>query len=188
MGWTGGKLPHGTSFSAKAALEFEFPESDLVSRVVACSRLGNVVYAAVRGSAVGEGVWGLVLLCEREDGMLWTKPIDETMGPSEAHCPAKILDLLSPTTNEHALDWRKACRENLLKKAMQVKISAGTTICFAQPLMFRDDVARDTFTRLDDKKNLWRAEDGTRVRLAPRKDWGEFRIVPTFADDRAGVI
>lgn len=40
------------------------------------------------------------------------KDMDETCGPFYNDCPKGILDLLSPTENENALAWRKACREN----------------------------------------------------------------------------
>ena len=41
------------------------------------------------------------------------KDMDETCGPWQDRCPKSILDLLSPTDNEFALDWRKRCRERL---------------------------------------------------------------------------
>lgn len=44
------------------------------------------------------------------------KDMDETMGPYEYNCPKGILDLLTPTDNEYANDWRKRCYENLKKK------------------------------------------------------------------------
>lgn len=39
------------------------------------------------------------------------KDMDETCGPCECKCPKSILDLLSPTDNEYAKEWRKACYE-----------------------------------------------------------------------------
>ena len=37
--------------------------------------------------------------------------MDETMGPCECKCPKSILDLLTPTENECAKDWRRRCYE-----------------------------------------------------------------------------
>lgn len=44
------------------------------------------------------------------------KDMDETMGPGYYDCPKSILNLLSPTDNECALEWRKNCIENAEKK------------------------------------------------------------------------
>ena len=45
-------------------------------------------------------VFGLVLLTERADGVLYTKPVSEDMGPAEDQCPARILDLLSAPSSD----------------------------------------------------------------------------------------
>ena len=39
------------------------------------------------------------------------KDMCESMGPYECDCPKNILDLLSPTDNECANEWRKVCYE-----------------------------------------------------------------------------
>ena len=44
------------------------------------------------------------------------KDMDESMGPYCYDCPKSILDLLSPTDNEYANQWRQACYENIDKK------------------------------------------------------------------------
>lgn len=44
------------------------------------------------------------------------KDMDETMGPYQYNCPKSILDLLSPTDNEYAIEWRKRCHEVLEEK------------------------------------------------------------------------
>lgn len=56
-------------------------------------------------------IFGAVFLTEISGGWGY-KDIDETMGPVESHAPAAILDLLSPTTDQWALDWRERCRKN----------------------------------------------------------------------------
>jgi hypothetical protein len=38
----------------------------------------------------------------------------EHMGPFEDGCPERILTLLTPTDDEHALDWRRASRRTSL--------------------------------------------------------------------------
>src|SRR3546814_16727894 len=54
------------------------------------------------------------------------KDMSENMGPCEADCPAAILELLSPTDHEYALDWRARCRANLVLRAR--KLSDGDRI------------------------------------------------------------
>jgi len=38
------------------------------------------------------------------------KDMSENCGPQQDDCPIAILDLLSPTDNKYALDWRTICR------------------------------------------------------------------------------
>jgi hypothetical protein len=111
MGWTAGHLQG--PFTARAAIEFDLG-AEFAARVIGTTRFGQVIYAAVRSSD-GQEVFGLVLLAERRDGVLYTKPISEDMGPAEDHCPARILDQLTEPTNQHAREWRQRCRQWLAK-------------------------------------------------------------------------
>jgi hypothetical protein len=40
-------------------------------------------------------------------------PCPETEGPYADFCPERILDMLSPTDNPIAMDWRHRCRDRL---------------------------------------------------------------------------
>ncbi len=71
MGWTAGQLEG--PFTARAAIEFDLG-SDFTARVIDAVRYGKVVYAAVRAHK-GDEIFGLVLLTEREKGVLYTKPV-----------------------------------------------------------------------------------------------------------------
>lgn len=82
---------------------------------------------------------------DREGYIFGYKGMDEGMGPCEAACPAAVLDLLTPTENEHALDWRARCRSALAKRAAKPRLLNGLTIVFAQPIAFADG---RTFERL----------------------------------------
>lgn len=44
------------------------------------------------------------------------KDMSEDMGPYECDCPKSILDLLTPTDNKNANEWRKACYERHANK------------------------------------------------------------------------
>jgi hypothetical protein len=128
MGWTAGALSQ--PFTALAAIEFDLG-ADFARRVITTARYGRVIYAAVR-SADNKEIWGLVLLAERREGMLYTKPVSEDMGPVEDHCPARILDLLTAPSNEHARRWRERCRTHLAKPRPR----PGQTVVFAKRLRF----------------------------------------------------
>jgi hypothetical protein len=109
MGWTAGRLH--APFSTRAALEFDLG-AEQAARVIDAVRRGRTIYAAVR-SVDHQEVFGLVLLTERRDGMLYTKPMTEDMGPSEDCCPDRILNQLTEPSNKNALGWRRRCRARL---------------------------------------------------------------------------
>ena len=131
MGWTAGYL--NAPFTAHSAIAFDFGE-DLAARVLDTARYGTVIYAAVRSADSQEEVFGLVLLAERRNGVLFTKPIGEDMGPAENGCPARILDLLSEPSNEAARQWRARCRARLARPRPR----KGQTVVFSEPLCFLD--------------------------------------------------
>lgn len=80
--------------------------------------------------------------------MFGYKDMDEQMGPCEAACPAAILDLLTPTENAHATEWRARCRAAIAARAVQCarpKPRPGQTIIFDTPLSFGDGIDRSRF-------------------------------------------
>ena len=92
-------------------------------RVLKSTMVGTVYYAAVERTFMDGReriVFGLVCLTcgkDRRHGTLWGyKDMDETMGPYCHDCPPSILDLLTPTGDEYAIEWRRKCRENAAKK------------------------------------------------------------------------
>lgn len=102
MGWTGTYRAKGTT--DKEFFEQEFPSAE----VVASGRNGSTVYLAARNRADESGaVFGLVILTQVNrdpDYNFYYKDMDETMGPNEAKAPEKVLDALTPTTSEYAID------------------------------------------------------------------------------------
>ena len=83
------------------------------------SMVGSTYYAAVRSLKTGD-VFALVCLTstnKRDYYNFGYKAMDETSGPYKYSCPTKILKLLTPTNNETANEWRKACWEYHEKKA-----------------------------------------------------------------------
>ena len=138
MGWTAGHLEG--PFSARAAIEFDLG-AEFANRVIDAVRYGRFVYAAVR-SKDEQQAFGLVLLAERHDGLLYTKPISDDMGPAEDRCPERILDLLTEPSNDHARQWRERCRARLAKPLPR----KGQTVTFAKTISFTNGEAHGTFT------------------------------------------
>lgn len=59
------------------------------------------------------------------------------MGPCEANCPAAILDLLTATDHEHALDWRRRCQK-AVDQARRAVPREGDMIVFPHEIAFSD--------------------------------------------------
>ena len=89
-------------------------------------------------------VWAAVFLTRTEEGRYFHyKDQDETAGPCEDHCPKCILDLLSNTDHELALDWRKRCRKNIQKSNKLSKLDRlknGSVIRFPSILSFTNGI------------------------------------------------
>jgi hypothetical protein len=113
MGWKARHL--NVACTSKVAIDYGLGQ-ELASRVVGRARYGNTIYAAIR-SADGSEVFGLVMLIKRRNGILFTKPIIEDMGPAEDGCPSRILDLLTAPRTENARDWRRRCRSRIANAA-----------------------------------------------------------------------
>lgn len=131
-------------------------------KVVKSSMKGIVYYAAVttltkyigkdeNGKSMYESipedkqeVWAAVFLTRTEEGRyFYYKDQDETAGPCEDHCPKCILDLLSNTDHELALDWRKRCRKNIQKSNKLSKLDRlknGSVIRFHSILSFTNGI------------------------------------------------
>ena len=157
-------------------------------KVLKSSMKGTVYYAAVttltkyigkdeNGKSMYESipedkqeVWAAVFLTRTEEGRYFHyKDQDETAGPCEDHCPKCILDLLSDTDHELALDWRKRCRKNIQKSNKLSKLDRlknGSVIRFPSILSFTNgiDVGDEmTLTKINRK---WIYEKyGTRYSL-----------------------
>jgi hypothetical protein len=89
-------------------------------QLLECATVANVFYAAVRTVSDGQ-VWALVVLQRRgrvrgEAHNYARKELEETMGPSESRCPARVLDLLSPLPDcGHAETYCVHCGSRIYK-------------------------------------------------------------------------
>ncbi|MBR1436187.1 MAG: hypothetical protein IJ584_13880 [Bacteroidales bacterium] len=97
-------------------------------KVLKDALVGTTWYAAVQNKTTGE-VRALIVLIhiDRKDhcnfGVNWMNELD---GPYYYDCPKSILDLLTPTDNTLALEWRRKCRERLKMKETLKKAPYGT--------------------------------------------------------------
>lgn len=127
MGWTSYMATHYKNGKVDRKAEMDerwtqtesdgFPELNVLkSRMV-----GSVYYAAieVKRNGIRERVFGQVALTSTKwnDGMNFGyKDMDESMGSYCYDCPASVLNMLTGTDNEYALEWRRKCREKLEKR------------------------------------------------------------------------
>lgn len=114
--------------------------------VLKSAMVGSTYYAAVKKTKFATEtepeqsyVFGAVCLTSTNMKDYYNfayKDMDESCGPCHCDCPKGILDLLSPTDNEWANQWRKACYESLAKKRSTNgfnKLPVGTVIKVIMP-------------------------------------------------------
>jgi hypothetical protein len=94
-------------------------------------------------------VWAAVFMLkynpkDRDGYTFGYKDMDETCGPNIDNCPAKILDLLTPTTSEWANQWRARCRQRIERRQSN-KVISGDIIKFDHELGFGGYGSADTF-------------------------------------------
>ncbi|WP_337847823.1 hypothetical protein [Sphingomonas sp.] len=130
-----------------AQLTYEHDNDDGMTRglrVLASSCPGNRVYYAA-AQTLENGVAGAVfaMVClvrwnprSRDGHQFGYKDMSENMGPCEADCPAHILDLLTPTESQYALEWRQRCRANIAHRAR--KLVDGDRLRLPEPMTFTD--------------------------------------------------
>lgn len=138
----------GSHSGPRAYLDDQFTyTADSVRSTVLRSALVRMraYYAAVEQLRDGQlrEVFAIVCLVrynprDRDGYIFGYKDMDETMGPCEAECPVAILDLLTPTVNAHATQWRARCRAAAEIRATRPRLRNGWTLVFDEPLAFTD--------------------------------------------------
>lgn len=140
MGWTYVPKKYGQTIKDFFSEQFDSESG----KVIACYSKLNVAYIAYETKQ--KEVIAIVCLLHRKNGYFGYKDMDETMGPFSYDAPAKLLNILTPTTNEWALQWRMKCQENLKKRKNRKKFSVGDTVKFEKPIYFGNGNEEDTFT------------------------------------------
>ena len=135
MGWTSyhaGFYKNGTVDRKKEidkiytqAEDTGYPELNVLKSTM----IGSTYYAAieVKERGIMIKVFAAIVLTSvnMKDYFNFSyKDMDESAGPYRYDCPKGILDLLTETDNEYAINWRNKCRENIQKK--KEKLTKGT--------------------------------------------------------------
>jgi hypothetical protein len=146
MGWYGCERPRGTKDIDFFQKECGWEKEDSYCRILDAARNGSTVYLKVEVKHDNK-VERYALVCLTrwsQDFFNFTyKPIEESMGPCDYHCPLRILDGLTEPANEYAAEWRKNVREWHKKKKAPPKF--GNVIKFASPIRFTDGFEGDEF-------------------------------------------
>ena len=116
-------------------------------KVIECSKVGNIVYQAVKSLENGE-VFASVTITSFEQGEFFWKVITEDMGPVYYNCPQKILNNLSPTKNKYALSWRAKCENVAISK--RAKFTDGDILLFEEEISFPNGYKSDKFVLCKD--------------------------------------
>jgi hypothetical protein len=128
----------------------------------------NTLYAAIKYKETNE-VFAVVYLLRwspKSDYNFSYKDMDETVGPYECECPLRILNLLTPTTSEYALQWRERVRM-YHKKKDELK---NSIIRFTEMFEFTSGFKYNIFKKQGNKTfagylNNGKFEPITRVRI-----------------------
>jgi len=148
MGWTTTYKPKGEpalDFFNRAGVFTWSGDSPHTHKVLDSALVKfNTFYAAVEKihKETGERkVWAAVILIRhynKKNGKpYWDhnfgwKDMDESCGPNADECPERILKLLTPTTYEHAIDWRARCWANIEKRKARKNLTPGTTLKYGK--------------------------------------------------------
>lgn len=127
MGWTSiyvKELEYDAktkTYNRKAFLDKDYScETDEYKwEVLKSSMVGTTWYGACRrtNKKTGESiVYGETTLTAIDNMEFFYKEVSEDMGPYTIECPIGILNLLSPTDNSYAQQWRNKCRANAINK------------------------------------------------------------------------
>lgn len=152
MGWTYLEKQPEQSVREVMEQEFNWEDGTKKQRVLACAVTSpREAYLAIEQVKNGKReVFAVVCLLDYPRDSYFNfgyKAISEEMGPYYYNCPAKILNLLTPTANQTALEWRRRCQEFAEKKAKtSAVLRPGAVIVFEEPIHFTDGSVVKAFT------------------------------------------
>ncbi len=183
MGWTFNHRPKGESIFDFFSREFNYQTDRGIFHVIDCASNFTEAYLAVQsGPNEATTVSGVVCLLRYRNSDYYNfgyKDIGENCGPGVYDCPERILNLLSVTDNQNALEWRQRCQERILRRRSRPTISAGTVIEFSEPLTFKGGHEIRRFKCLNPRRLRFTEERGYETYILRRSTLANrpFRIV-----------
>lgn len=144
MGWTSTTLPYGKPIKEFFTQMFEWESDTHIYRILDSSLVHfSTWYAAMEitdKNTSEKEVIALVVLVHMQPKKYYNicyKEMTENEGPCERQCPKRILNLLTPTNEKYAIQWRKDCWERYNKKK-NPSLKKGHYILFKEALHFND--------------------------------------------------
>ena len=174
MGWTTTYKPKGETvleFFTRAGVFTWSDDNPHTYRILDSAVVKfNTFYAAIEQTHKETGerhVWAVVILVRHYPkdphyNFGW-KDMDESCGPYETNCPERILKLLTPTDNEYALGWRKACWANIEKRKARKNLPPGTVLRYGDR-----EYTINNKGRYPVKNRTWVIDDNGRTWLMKR--------------------
>ena len=107
MGWTY-YCTYGGKIDRLEECRKRFNGQPSWATVVKDALVDDVYYAAMKDGKTQE-IWALIVLTDIYNGEFGYKDMSEEMYPYYFDCPVEILNLLSHTDSENAIEWRKHC-------------------------------------------------------------------------------
>lgn len=169
MGWTYQHKSKGTSIKDFFTKEFSWSNNANEVTVLDVAVVGlKTAYVAIKlavkvgEETITERVSAIVCLLDyrpHDYHNFGYKDIEETSGPYYYSCPKRILDLLTDTFNETAIEWRGKCRDNLTKKALVPKMRTGLWLWLSRPVTFASGDVLQAFYIQDAKKRNFRKHE-----------------------------
>ena len=157
MGWTStyrkAAQPLADFFIEQGTLRWTNPEQThrvLDAGTVNCSEFYAAVEVVDHATKARE-VWCVVILVrmyrETAEGYnISYKEMTEHSGPGVNNCPERILDLLTPVTDQYAVQWRALCREQIALRKTKPPLVPGTVLLADPPIPFRDGTQQGRLT------------------------------------------
>ncbi len=112
MGWD--VTPVGRNITTKKFIEHYIKTSydGVYTAIKICegkNKFGEKAFYVALKKLEDNTVFGVVFLTRRKNGSVAVKVIGESSGPGQIEAPLSFIELLSPTDNERAKQWRADC-------------------------------------------------------------------------------
>jgi hypothetical protein len=186
MGWTYTHKDEGESVKEFFSREFGYANDKREVSLLDCAVIRlREAYMAFKDVNLVNGtrqVFAVVCLLDYRPKDHWNfgyKDMDESMGPCYYNCPEKILRVLSPTTNEYAIKWRKKCWKRLSRRKEIAKLKVGDILEFEKPIAFGGGWKLQRLQVENKKRGLFKNPDG---------GWMSFRLKKSFLENNPFVV